>query len=104
MKDYTNIFGIDLQKMEQEAYERRQRQIREWEIQGRCTLCGGDHSKDKALPAELDCPHCLERVTFKVKPHCSGGVSYGINRRCSKCRKKVFLVVYWDGGVSISKS
>lgn len=69
----------------------------------RCFLCGGDHSKDVPLPIDLDCPYCGKRGEYRVLPHCPGGVSHGEEGECPECKKKVFLVVYWDGEVCIQK-
>ena len=100
----ANIYGIDREKFYKSLQEESDKIQGERMNQGRCYLCGGDHSKDEPRSISLTCPLCKETSNFKVMPHCPGGVSHGEKHSCEKCGKEVFLVVYYDGDVFIQKN
>jgi hypothetical protein len=69
--------------------------------EGQCHLCRGFHNKDKPVNIKLTCPVCEKLSEFSVMPHCPGGVSHCEIHNCSECKTKLYLVVYYDGWISI---
>lgn len=102
----VNIYGYKRltspEKTIQEELERRE-QERKRQL-GLCSLCGGNHKNDKPIPIQLTCPKCKKLSDFTVIPHCPAGVSHGEIHNCTQCNNELFLVIYYDGWVSITEA